>query len=61
MTPTYTRIAEHMVEAGYAENFIAIALGMLNDGNCDLDGRVSKYANDMAALMRKAIHEMEEE
>ena len=60
MTPTHTRIAEHMIEADYAKNFITIALGMLNDRNCDLNGRTAKYANDMAALMKKAIHEMEE-
>ena len=61
MTPTHTKIAEHMIEAGYAKDFIAIALGMLDDPRCDLDGRVSDYANDLAALMKKAIHEMEEE
>lgn len=49
-----------MVLSGFAKNFIAIALGMLEDPFCDLDGRVSRYANDMDALKRKAVHELDE-
>lgn len=58
---THTAIANRIIEMGLGKNFISIALGMLNDPYCDLDGRVSKYANDMAAIARKAEHELEEE
>lgn len=57
---THSEIAEYMVLSGYAKNFIAIALGMLDDRNCDLNGWTAKYANDMQALKRKAIHELDE-
>ena len=56
-----TAIARHISESKYSVNFIAIALGMMNDRECDLNGRIAVYVNDMSALKRKAIHEMEEE
>ena len=61
MTYTDTAIARHISQSEYCVNFIAIALGMLKDRNCDLNGHIAAYANDMSALKRKAIHEMEEE
>lgn len=57
---TDTQIAQRIIDDGLGKNFITIALGMLKDPCCDLDGRVSKYANDMAALKRRAVHELEE-
>lgn len=57
---THSEIAEYMVLSGYAKNFIAIALGMLDDTDCDLNGWTAKYANDMDALKRKAVHELNE-
>lgn len=57
---TDSEIAEYMILSGFAKNFITIALGMLDNPFCDLNGRVSRYANDMDALKRKAIHELDE-
>ena len=58
MTYTYTKIAEHMIDAGYAKDFITIALQMLDNPYCDLNGRVGGYANDMLALKERALNEM---
>lgn len=57
---THSKIAEQMVLSGYAKNFIAIALGMLDDRDCDLNGKIARYAGNMDALKRKAIHELDE-
>ncbi len=57
---TRTQIAQKIVDMGKGVDFIAIAIGMLSDIRCDLDGKVGYYANDMQALERKAIHLLEE-
>ena len=58
---THMQIAQRIVDMGKGADFIAIALGMLNDVRCDLDGKVRVYANDMNAIARKAIYELLEE
>lgn len=58
---THTQIAQKIVDMKKGVEFIAIAIGMLSDISCDLDGRVSYYARDMQALKRKAIHSLKEE
>ena len=57
---THTQIAQKIVDMGEGVDFIAIAIGMLSDIRCDLDGWVGRYARDMDALRRKAIHSLEE-
>ena len=58
---THTQIAQKIVDMGKGVDFIAIAIGMLSNIHCDLDGWVGYYARDMQALKRKAIHTLEEE
>lgn len=58
---THTQIAQKVIDMGYGVNFIAVAIGMLTDIYCDLDGWVGKYANDMEAIARKAVHTLAEE
>ena len=58
---THMQIAQRIVDMGKGADFIAIALGMLNDVRCDLDGKVGYYANNMNAIARKAIYELLEE
>lgn len=58
---THTEIANKIIDMGMARNFIAIAIGMLENRYCDLDGWVGKYAKDMDAIKRKAMHELDEE
>lgn len=58
---SHMTIADRIIEMGKAKDFIAIAIGMLNDPCCDLDGRVSRYARDMDAIVRRAEHELDEE
>ena len=58
---SHTAIANKIVEMGKAKDFIAIAIGMLKDPFCDLNGRVGRYANDMDAIVRRAEHELDEE
>jgi len=54
-------VADKIIEMGKAKDFITIAIGMLNNPRCDLDGAVGKYANDMDAIVRRAEHELDEE
>ena len=61
MNYTDMAIARHIAGSKYCINFIAIALGMLKDRECDLNGHIVAYADDMSALKRKAMHEMEED
>ena len=58
---THMQIAQRIIDMGKGADFIAIALGMLNDVRCDLDGKVGVYANNMNAIARKAIYELLEE
>ncbi len=58
---TDSRIAQKIIDIGLAKNFIALAVGMLNNPCCDLDGEVGRYAYHMQAIKRKAVHEIEEE
>ena len=54
-------IADKISEMGEAREFIIIAIGMLNDSRCDLDGPNAMYANDMDDIVRRAEHELDEE
>ena len=56
-----SKVAQKIIDMGLAKNFIAITVGMLDDYRCDLDGHVAYYANDLQAIKRKAVHELEEE
>lgn len=58
---THTQIAQKIIDMGSGVGFITIAIGMISDMRCDLDGRVSKYASDMEAIARKAIYTLREE
>jgi hypothetical protein len=46
---------------GYGVGFITIAIGMISNKYCDLDGHVGDYASNMKAIARKAIHTLQEE
>lgn len=58
---THTQIAQKIVDMGYGVDFITIAIGMLSNQRCDLDGKVGEYASDMEAIARKAIYTLQEE
>lgn len=58
---THTKIAQKIIDMGYGVKFIAIAIGMLSDRDCDLNGQVGYYVKDMDAITRKAIHTLIED
>ncbi len=58
---THTQIAQKIIDMGYGVGFITIAIGMISNNRCDLDGKVGEYASDMEAIARKAIYTLQEE
>ena len=58
---THTPIAQKIIDMGYGVGFITIAIGMISNKHCDLDGWVGEYASNMKANARKAIYTLQEE
>lgn len=58
---THTQIAQKIIDMGCGVGFITIAIGMISNKYCDLDGHVGDYASNMKAIARKAIYTLQEE